>query len=63
MIVLRRARGERFRPTTRGLLGWLHSDGVLVIPADLRPPKDGEVDQLLLDLTRALAEPVGGWPS
>jgi hypothetical protein len=54
MIVVRRERPDDFRVASRGLLGWLHADGVLVIPADLRPAEDAVNDEFAAQLTAAL---------
>lgn len=58
MIVIRRADVDGFRPARRGLLGWLHSDGVLILPEDLSPPDGGGRDVFLEEFARALARPV-----
>ena len=67
MIVVSSRDPERFRTANRGLLGWLHSDGVLVIPAELvsRPvgPEYGEGrDWLAEALEAALLAPVEDQP-
>lgn len=45
----------------RGLLAWLYSDGVLLIPDDLQPPDNGD-DTFLRELEQALAQPLEPFP-
>jgi hypothetical protein len=60
VIVLRMSEAEqlRYRPATKGLLAWLHSDGVLLIPEDLHAV-DGDDDAFMRELARAMTEPLG----